>query len=518
MLCDLVTMKLFNDVWMKEVFANFMAAKIVNPSFPNVNHDLRFLYQNYPSAYDVDRTDGANPIRQELSNLNEAGSLYGAIIYQKAPIVMRQLELLMGETPFRDGLREYLRAHALGNATWPDLVSVLDVRTPEDLSAWSHAWVEERGRPIVRTKLEVAGGKIQKLAFVQEDARNRNLVWPERLQVLLMSGGRTRTLEVTLDGGETVVEAAVGLPAPTWVLPVGRGLGYGFFDLDPASLEFFATSLHTVKDPLTRGSALVALWEAMLEGTIPPSRVMKEIMVALPVETDELNVQQMLEYLRASFWRFTPADDRAGLAPEIEELLKEGLEQADTTSRKAAWFSTLRSVALTPDTLTWLEQVWAHDVTIDKLPLAEADEAELALELALREIPEAATTLETQLVRFKNPDRRARFLFVMPAVSPDPAVRDKFFDGLKDLNNRAKEVWVLEAVRYLNHPLRASTSKKYILPSLELVREIQRTGDIFFPKRWADASLNGYQSVQSAAEVRTFIDHLPGDYPPRLRW
>ena len=106
---DLVTMTWFNDVWMKEVFANFMAAKIVNPSFPEVNHDLRFLVQHYPAAYDVDRTAGANPIRQDLANLNEAGSLYGAIIYQKAPIVMRQLELLVGEDMFRDGLRDYLQ-------------------------------------------------------------------------------------------------------------------------------------------------------------------------------------------------------------------------------------------------------------------------------------------------------------------------------------------------------------------------------------------------------------------------
>ena len=74
---------------MKEFFANFMAAKIVNPSFPEVNHDLRFLYAHYPAAYDVDRTAGANPIRQPLENLNEAGSLYGAIIYQKAPVMMR---------------------------------------------------------------------------------------------------------------------------------------------------------------------------------------------------------------------------------------------------------------------------------------------------------------------------------------------------------------------------------------------------------------------------------------------
>src|SRR5437762_13069358 len=76
---DLVTMRWFDDVWMKEVFANVMAAKIVNPSFPGVNHDLRFFFQHYPGAYDVDRTEGSNPIRQPLANLNDAASLYGAI-------------------------------------------------------------------------------------------------------------------------------------------------------------------------------------------------------------------------------------------------------------------------------------------------------------------------------------------------------------------------------------------------------------------------------------------------------
>ena len=66
---DLVTMRWFNDVWMKEVFANLMAEKIVNPAFPTVNHDLRFLTAMYPPAYGVDRTLGTHPIRQELANL-----------------------------------------------------------------------------------------------------------------------------------------------------------------------------------------------------------------------------------------------------------------------------------------------------------------------------------------------------------------------------------------------------------------------------------------------------------------
>src|SRR5690606_16737601 len=174
---DLVTMRWFNDVWMKEVFANFMAAKIVNPSFPDVDHELRFLYAHYPAAYGVDRTDGANPIRQELANLNEAGSLYGAIIYQKAPIVMRQLELLIGADAMQSGLREYLRNHAFGNATWPDLVRVLDARTPQDLEAWSRAWVEEPGRPRVSVRRNSDG----EVVIDTVDSRGRPLEWAQRI-------------------------------------------------------------------------------------------------------------------------------------------------------------------------------------------------------------------------------------------------------------------------------------------------------------------------------------------------
>ena len=90
----------------------------------------------------MDRTAGTNEIRQPLKNLNEAGTLYGAIIYQKAPIVMRQLETLVGADGFRDGLRDYLRKHSFGNASWTELIALLDGRTPEDLAAWSRAWVE----------------------------------------------------------------------------------------------------------------------------------------------------------------------------------------------------------------------------------------------------------------------------------------------------------------------------------------------------------------------------------------
>jgi aminopeptidase N len=157
-------------------------------------------------------------------------------------------------------------------------------------------------------------------------------------------------------------------------------------------------------------------------------------------------------------------------------------------------------------------------VSIPGLRLNDVDEADLAADLALRDVPAAREILATQLGRLDNPDRRARFQFVTPALSPDPAERDRFFESLREVRNRSREAWVLDAMRYLHHPLRAAASRKHVRPALNLVREIQRTGDIFFPKRWADATLAGYQSVQTAADVRSFIDGLPPDYPIRLRW
>ena len=107
--------------------------------------------------------------------------------------------------------------------------------------------------------------------------------------------------------------------------------------------------------------------------------------------------------------------------------------------------------------------------------------------------------------------------FVRPALSADEKTRDAFFESLKDVKNRRREPWVLEAVAYLHHPLRAAAAEKYIRPSLELVLDIQRTGDIFFPKRWADATLSGHSTRNAAQIVRRFADVLPQDYPPRLR-
>ena len=513
---DLVTMRWFNDVWMKEVFANFMAAKIVNPSFPQINHDLRFLLAHYPAAYEVDRTAGTNPIRQPLDNLNEAGSLYGAIIYQKAPIVMRQLEQRVGEDTFRDGLRRYLDKFKFGNATWSDLIAELDPLTPDDLHAWSDIWVESAGRPTVTTTLALDDDTITALHFQQTDQEELGRLWPQRLSPALVDGNGRQLFSADLTGTSVDVPAAVGSRRPYFALANGDGLPYGDFVPDSVSLHGLVDHLADVHDDVIRAAGWLTLGDAMLDSRLPPMTLLATGRRMLDTETAELTAQRVLSDLGDTYWRYLAEATRDSLAPTLELFLWVHLQAARTQSLKAAYFNAYRSMARTPAALRRLREIWAEREKVPGLPLAERDFTTLALALAVREVPDWGGILAQQRERITNPDRRAQFEFVMPALSADTAVRDAFFDSLRDARNREHEPWVLEALRYLHHPLRAKRAERYILPSLELLEEIQRTGDIFFPLGWLNATLDGHNTPAAAAIVHGFLDARP-DYPAQLR-
>ena len=512
---DLVTLDWFDDVWTKEVFANFMAAKIVHPSFPEVDHQLRFLLAHHPTAYRVDRTAGANPIRQPLANLREAGALYGPIIYQKAPVVMQHLERRVGEETLRDGLREYLGAFSFGNATWPDLVGILDARTAEDLGAWSRVWVEEPGRPTVTVVVETEGGAVRRLGVRQEDPDGKGRVWPQRLRLALVYGDSVVPMDVDLSGAEAWVESAAGRPAPDLVLPNGSGIEYGRFVLDGGSLAALLARLPSLPTPLLRGAAWVTLWDAVLEGDVSPERFIALALEALRREPVEQNVQRILDSLGEAWWRLLDADARAAHAPALERALWDGANRQGPATVRAAFLGAYRRLAVTPEATARLARLWSGEEKAP-VPLSETEQTALAWGLAVREAPGWEAVLAGQAERITNPDRRARYDFVRPALSADPAVREALFQSLLDPANRAREPWVLDALSLLVHPLRQEHARRFLTPALVELEEIQRTGDIFFPDRWLDAALGGHNSAAAAREVQTFLDSNP-DYPPRLR-
>lgn len=509
---DLVTMRWFDDVWMKEVFANFMADKITQVSMPDGNYDLEFLIAHFPAAYDVDRTEGANPIGQPLANLQEAGTLYGGIIYHKAPIMMRQLERLMGKDALRNGLRDYLKKYAYSNASWPDLIAILDAYTPADLQRWNRVWVNETGRPRFSYQLKTNQKKISQFVISQAGEDGSTRQWPQLFEVALVYADHVEELTVNMNQPTVALANALGKAEPLFVVFNSSGQGYGQFPVD----ERMIPELGRLTNPVTRAAAYISLYENMLSGqVITPAKLATRYQQQLAHEPEELNLRLLTSQLSDIVWRFTRPENRLVLATSLENELWRVLQQETHPGKKKLLFRCYQSIALSSEARDRLYTIWKDQQAPTGVILTEDDYTSLALALAVRDYP-ADGLLQQQLSRIKNPDRRKRLQFMMPALSPSEAERDKFFASLADVTNREREAYVTAALGYLHHPLRAATSAKYLKPSLDLLEAIQRTGDIFFPESWLRSTLGSYQTPEAASIVRTFLTEHPA-YNPRLK-
>ena len=506
---DLVTMNWFDDVWTKEVYANFMAAKIVNPAFPEIDHELRFHTAHHPSAYAVDRTAGANAIGQPLENLRFAGSLYGAIIYQKAPIVMRHLEQRIGEEALRDGLRDYLRNNAYGNATWPGLIALLDSRSEQDLSAWNEAWVYESGRPriIVERQSQTGGG----FTVRQEDPAGLGRVWPQRLQLLVGEATALEPQIIDLGSEPVVIEGSADL-----LLPNGSGVEYGDFVLDSQSLTLLLAEIGKVENSVARGAAWTSLWEQVSEGRLSAEDFLATALRELPSEPDELIVSRVLRVFDEIYWQRLDRPARIDITPALESLLwTESNTEQRTLSSRAAFYRCYRALATSEQGVERLARLWRGEEEVAGLPLSETDQVALVSGLVLRGIADPESLLDEQESRIRNADRLERFRFVRPSLSASGEARSAAFYAFTKAENRQREPWVLESLRNIHHPLRQESSIEFVRPALDLLPEIQATGDIFFPGRWLDAVVGRYSSPAAAQAVRDYIQQTP-ELSPRL--
>jgi aminopeptidase N len=513
---DLVTMEWFNDVWTKEVFANFMAAKIMNPNFPEIDHNLNFLLRHHPSAYSVDRTEGANPIRQYLENLNEAGQMYGAIIYNKAPIMMRQLELLVSEETFKEGMREYLSTYSFDNATWPDLIDILDQKTEQDLRSWSEVWVNTPGRPhfSVEFKEDELPGRepLRYDILVQTDPSGMERVWPQQVGIWTVSPRDSSYKFFEILSNEPTNFATLNeLQAETKVFNA-NGRGYGLFPADLGTLEYWGQMRNVRK-----GSHIINLYENMLEqNNVEPIGLYNKLLNLIQVEENQLLQNQILGSIENIYWRFLTDEQRNDVTTETEFILWEQMNQQSESSKKKLFFNAFRDIALSPDEIQKVYAIWNGELEIEGLNLSESDFISMAGNLAVKLPDQTSEIIAKQSEQIENNDRKRRFEFISPALSNNQQVRDEFFESLKEEENRQTESWVLSALGYLHHPLRVDDSEKYIQPSLELLQEIQVTGDIFFPKRWLDVTLSNYSSDSAVQTVRSFLEDRP-DYNEQLR-
>ena len=504
---NLVTMEWFDDVWLKEVFAGFMADKIVHPQFPEINHALRFILSHYPRAYAIDRSKGTHPIKQELSNMNLAGTLYGAIIYNKAPIVFEQLEWLMGEEAFRKAVQEYLATFAMDNADWDDLAAIFNRHSMEvDIAAWSNAWIYGKGMPQIA--FELPGSTDGPIRIHTPAEENQESFPAQQLNPVILIEGETFDHEVFFDRPQKSFHLKNEAGNPEIALLNGGGGGYGYFVPNNPTRKFLIENIHSLEKEVLRATAHLNLYEDFLRGNIEAVSYFQTLKNSIREESNAQLQSYLLSNLETVFLRFFSKDQRQTHGPVLEALLLEKLQETQP-GEKALFLSAFTNMALSNSGKEALKALFEGRHHIEGLSLSEEQRLEIAAGLMIRQHPAGREMLELLMEETGNPDRRRRMDYILPALSSDRKVRDDFFQKLKNPENRRPEPWTVEALTYLNHPLREDQHTRYLKKSLDLLPEIQETGDIFFPLNWLAATVGLHSSGEAKIIVQDFLKDHP---------
>jgi aminopeptidase N len=505
---DDMTMRWFDDLWLKEGFATYMAAKMQDiEGLPNPW--MSFYLRNKPAAYDVDQTSGTTPVWQELGNLDQAKSNYGAIVYNKAPGILKQLNYLVGDSAFQKGVHNFLIAHAYGNATWRDLLSSIGDAGHRSLTDWGTQYILRPGMPVLEQKLDIADGKIRRLTLIQHPAQSLSGkgVWPMRTAVALKTASGIEVLPVEVRAETTVVTAAAGRSAPDFVFANAGDNAYGLVMLDPRSAEWLSAHVGEVPDQFLRAMLWGAMWDLVREARLAPTQFIATAIRELPAEHDEQIASGIVGRIGRATSSYLSDAQKAAMSSDVEALFLAGASKSSNSyglrkSQLDAYIGAARS----PASLARLS-AWLDSTSTAGMPLRQPTRWSIVTHLIERGAPNADALLSAES-KHDTTTSGKRSAFVAAAARPAAANKATYFDRyFRDTT--LNEDWATASLRAFNDGDQSSLTLPYLVPALDSLQWIQKNRRIFFLGSWLGGFIGGQQSPEALNQIDAFLAKRP---------
>lgn len=528
---DTVTMKWFDDLWLKEGFAEFMAYKTLEKTMPAYNAWKAFYERNKPLAYLTDATRGTTPIYQEIANLSAAKSAYGNIVYRKAPSFLRQAEFYLGEEEFQTAVRAFLKKYQYKNAEWTDLVKEFEAASKQSnkkyLEEWAEIWVKRRGvfkivtSFISNTSMDSKGNKT-KFNYMIEPWYKSD--FPESkdsimyFDVLVVYEDGTRKKESL----ELLPKRVSNLPSPfvekkpVAIIPNYQDYGYGIFLLDPKSRDYVLKNIQNEKDDFLRSMMWGTLWDSVREAELNPRDYVELAIKNISVETDEVTIQTILSRVSTAMNYYLPDQQRDELAPRLEAMLLQHLQQAPNNGLAVTFYRAFVNLSATARAREELKNLLANGSLqprknrTDKYTgvfLRTKDKFDIIAKLAVLGDPDAPKLL-ADLQQTEASDDAKRYAYAVGAGFAAKEAKEKYFNDF--LNNKEiSESWIEAAFVPFNAVRHSELTAPYLEKALAELPNLKRRRKIFFVNGWLGAFIGGQKDEKALAAVNKFLADNP---------
>jgi aminopeptidase N len=341
---DLVTMRWWDDLWLNESFATYMATHASAQATRFRLAWVRFVADIKVGAINQDQLPSTHPISADILDTESVRLHFDGITYAKGASVLKQLVAWVGADAFRTGLQAYFPDHEWANATLTDFLAALERTSGRDLGAWSKEWLETAGVNTLRAVFELgADGAYRSFAIVQEAPPDHPTLRSHRVAVGLYRDGdggivREHQLELDVVGPRTEVPELAGRAQPDLLLLNDDDLTYAKIRLDDRSLAALAAHLGRVVDPLARTLCWAAAWDMLRDAELPTRRFVELVRNHAAGEEDDSVLARLLNQAVAAVDLYGDPSNRASARAALAGDARAALDAAEPGSdRQLIW-------------------------------------------------------------------------------------------------------------------------------------------------------------------------------------
>lgn len=337
---NLVTMKWWDDLWLKESFADFFGSKAVADATNLPGAWQSFAHQRKAWAYLQDSYPTTHPIVADIVDLEAARQNFDGITYAKGAAVIKQLFHYVGEAAFLQACQTYFERFAFGTAELADFLEILEEVSNRDMHEWSAAWLQTSGPATLHATVEPTGA-----VTIRQDSTDpltgETVLRPHHIFVSIFTLDDNDQLvsssesEVVIPTGETsVIVEDLTIPAdqPRVVLVNHHDQTYAQVAFDQASLE--AVTTYPVIDPDSTAIATVwsTLWTMVRNATFSATSFVRAA-AKLANSIDDVSMHdRVLQQAVAGIKEFAPEGQRKRLTKILSTALMDGLVQLEPGS------------------------------------------------------------------------------------------------------------------------------------------------------------------------------------------
>ena len=327
---NLVTMKWWNDLWLNESFATYMAAKAIYSSTEFKEAWRRFSGRKSWAIWE-DELPTTHPIEGIVPDVLKARTNFDGISYGKGASVLRQVNFLIGEKAFQEGMKGYFKKYANTNTVLKDFMASLQSATDVNLSDWQKEWLQTSGVNTVEAQWTCESDKIKSLNLKQTYKEGYPHLRTHKLKVALVykTGQKlnVKSFDTTMSGTNTNLTSMVGQACPIAVDPNYASYAYIKTEIDPMSLKNANLVLSANNESFLRQEYWMALWRMVRKGTYSVVDFAKLMNTYLGRETDD----QIVEFLSQQ------AGSVAYYLPKDTETEKKAHQKFVKTAEQQIW-------------------------------------------------------------------------------------------------------------------------------------------------------------------------------------